>query len=197
MRQSLPAVTFFCFYLLLTITAKPQSTTTFSNTTAITITDGPVAPAPASPYPSTITISGLTGTVTNVTLTISGFTHPRPADVDMLLVGPGGHTFVFCSDVGGSLASNAVSNLTITFSDAGASQLPTSPSNPVTGTFKPTNYGAIEDIFPSPAPASPYNSAGPFGASIFSVFNNTSPNGTWSLYVVDDALGGVTGSISG
>ena len=56
------------------------------------------------------------------------------------------------------------------------------------GTFRPTNAGA-GDTWPAPAPA-------PAGGSPLSVFNGGNPNGTWSLYVVDDAaqdLGNLAG----
>ena len=56
------------------------------------------------------------------------------------------------------------------------------------GTYKPGNYGA-GDSWPAPAPASS-------GNQLLSIFNGTDPNGTWSLYVHDDA-GGDIGSISG
>ncbi|MFM6345350.1 MAG: Calx-beta domain-containing protein, partial [Dolichospermum sp.] len=45
------------------------------------------------------------------------------------------------------------------------------------------------DFFNSPAPGGPYGTD-------FSVFNGINPNGTWSLYVVDDA-GGDVGTIAG
>ncbi len=49
-----------------------------------------------------------------------------------------------------------------------------------TGTYKPTNYtGGGTESFAAPAPAGPYGTA-------LSVFDGTDPNGTWSLYVMDD-----------
>ena len=58
-------------------------TTTFSNPALITINDA----GPAVPYPSNITVAGVTNPVTKVTVTITGFNHTFPSDVDMLLVG--------------------------------------------------------------------------------------------------------------
>jgi subtilisin-like proprotein convertase family protein len=164
--------------------AAPSAQLIFSNPSAITIpAAGPEGVA--SPYPSTIPVAGLSGTVTKVTVTLTNFSHTFPADVDILLVGPTGANATILSDLGGA---TPVTNVTLTLDDAAATALPTPL---VSGTFKPTNaLGFIEpDPFPAPAPAHS-------GASALSVFNGTNPNGTWSLYVVDDS-GGDTGSISG
>lgn len=125
----------------------------------------------AAPYPSTIAVSGITGSVSKVTATLSGFTHTFPADVDVLLVGPQGQTVVLMSDVGGGTDAT---NVTLTFDDSA----PPIGATVVSGTFQPTNSG-ITDPFPAPAPAGR-------GAAL-SAFNGVDPNGTWSLYVVDDA----------
>lgn len=53
----------------------------------ITIPDSNVAPAPADPYPSEITVSGFRqGRIVDVDLTLRGFSHEIPRDVDILLV---------------------------------------------------------------------------------------------------------------
>jgi hypothetical protein len=88
------------------------------------------------------------------------------------------------SDTG---AGNAINNVTLTFDDAAASNLPDS-SAIGSGTYKPTDF-VTGDTFPSPAPAGPYGTA-------LSVFNGLNPNGTWSLYVLDDEAGD-SGSIAG
>jgi subtilisin-like proprotein convertase family protein len=153
---------------------------TFSNPTSIAINDAAVA----TPYPSDIVVSGL-GNVTQVTLTLTGITHTFPDDIDMLLVGPQGQTAVIFSDVGGNIPA---SGLTITLDDsAPLALLDNGPL--VSGTFQPTNVGTA-DTFPPPAPAS-FSTA-----SALSIFNGTNPNGTWSLYVVDDTAidsGSITG----
>jgi subtilisin-like proprotein convertase family protein len=180
---------------VMTAGAKVTNTTTLSNPTAIVIPavgTGAAAGAPANPYPSSIIAGGLTGTVTNVQVTLKNFSHTFPSDVDVLLVGPGGQKFTVLSDVIGG--TDAV-NITWTLSDAGATILPAT-GTPVSGTFRPTNIGT-GDVFPAPAPAAPYQFPATAGSATFgSVFNGTNPNGTWSLYVVDDA-GVDIGTIAG
>src|SRR5205814_6759358 len=120
------------------------------------------------------------GTITKVNVTLTNFAHAFPDDVDILLVGPAGQQATILSDVGGSVA---VSGLTLTLNDAAAASLPDS-TGLSSGTFKPRNVqaGGALDSFPSPAPS-------PTGASVLSAFNNTNPNGVWSLYIVDDSSG--------
>jgi subtilisin-like proprotein convertase family protein len=142
-------------------------TGTNSNPSSITITDN----SSATPYPSTINVSGVAGTVTKVTVTLAGLSHTYPEDMDILLVGPGGQSVALMGAVGGATPASGV---TLTFDDEAAGQI----SEPITsGTYQPS--GGIVSM-PSPAPVAPYGSA-------LSVFNEQSPNGTWSLYVVDAA----------
>ena len=178
---------------------------TFSNPAAITITGGgncsndppytSIDPTPASPYPSNITVSGLAGTVTDVNATLSGFTYNfLPKAVDVLLVGPGGEKTILMADSGG--LSPGVSGVNLTFDDAAAAPIP-NDSAPVSGSYQPAigttlaGEGCLfPGLFPTPAPA------GPYGSPSLSVFNGTDPNGTWSLYVMDDTAP-TSGSISG
>lgn len=180
---------------LIRVGSKITNTTTLSNPTAIVIPGtgtGAATGAPANPYPSNIIAGGLTGTVTNVRVTLKNFSHTFPGDVDVLLVGPGGQKFTVLSDVIGG--TDAV-NVTWTLDDAGAAILPAT-GTPVSGTFRPTNIGT-GDLFPAPAPGAPYQFPATAGAATFaSVFNGTNPNGTWSLYAVDDA-GVDSGAIAG
>src|SRR6185503_157281 len=139
---------------------------TFSNTTPISFPAG--APV-VVPYPSSNVVSGLTGLVTSVSATLVNLTHPAPDDLDVLLVGPGGQTVLLMSDAGDS---NAVSGITLTFADSSRVVLPDG-GQLLSGTFRPSNYGA-GDVFPL-APA------GPYGAN-FSGFHGTNPNGAWRLF---------------
>src|SRR5438445_8950350 len=129
----------------------------------------------ATPYPSTITVSNVLGTIEKVTVTLTKVTHGYPDDIDVLLVGPGGQTnVVLMSDAGG--APN-LDQVTLTFDDGAATSLPDS-SQIIAGSYKPTNFEVSDTEF-SPAVD------GPYGA-VLSVFSGAVPNGTWSLYVRDD-----------
>jgi subtilisin-like proprotein convertase family protein len=143
-------------------------------------------PDAASPYPSNITVSGLTGTISDVNVTLTGVTHPFEGDIEALLVAPDGTNLVVLSDAG----TGALSNATVTFDDAAAGQPPQNIAW-TAGTYKPVNYTELSgaDTFPAPAPA-------PSGNTTLGAFNGISPNGTWSLYLTDDACADA-GSISG
>ncbi len=151
-----------------------------TNVTTITINDH----AAATPYPSTINLSGVPGTINKVTVSLTKFNHTFPDDVDILLVGPAGQKVMLLSDAGGN---QSVANLFLTFDD-NASALAPNTAALTSGTFKPTDYEP-GDAFPAPSPAGPY-------ATSLSAFNGSDANGAWSLYVVDDATGDA-GQISG
>jgi subtilisin-like proprotein convertase family protein len=157
---------------------------TQSSATPITIPNGAptTTSGPANPYPASLAVAGITGTIQRLAVRLNSLTHTFPADLDILLVGPGGQKSILMSDAGGG---DDTSGISLTFDD-GAQALPASQL--ATGRFAPTDIGA-GDAFPAPAPA------GPHGA-LLSVFNGTNPNGTWSLYVNDDA-GGDVGSLGG
>ncbi len=82
----------------------PPPCVTLTNATPIVIPAGApgMTTGPASPYPSTINVAGLGGTVTRVTVTLNGLRHTFPDDLDILLVGPGG-SVILMSDAGGAL----------------------------------------------------------------------------------------------
>lgn len=145
-------------------------TTIFSNNAAITINDNGLA----SPYPASITVTGLVGTVSKVTALVTNLYHPSPDDIDLLLVGPTGTNTMLMSDCGGG---NSVTNLALTFDDAAGGTLPDN-AQIVSGTYKPSNF-LIADLLPAPAPAAPWGNT-------LAAFNGSNPNGTWSLYIVDD-----------
>src|SRR5205823_2023247 len=142
---------------------QPQSPdVVFSNPAPITINDGVTPPTPSSPYPSNITVSGLAGNISKLTLTLTGLSHTFPDDIDMLLVAPNGANLHFFSD---SCGSSAISGLNITMDDAAATLLP--DAGPCSSTsYRPGNPSA-GDTFPAPAPAGPYNEPTTVGTATF------------------------------
>lgn len=178
---------------LLTITAflfamvrgASALTVNFANPSAITI---PLF-GNATPYPVTITVSGLSGPITDLNVTLTGLTHEFINDVGALLVGPGGQSVVLFDGIGGN--TSIPNPVTIVLDDQAAQSLPSGAI--VSGTYKPTNnITSPPDTFPSPAPGLPYGSA-------LSVFNGTNPTGTWRLFIEDFSppfLGSVAGGFS-
>lgn len=154
---------------------------TYTNSTAITINDNNAG----SPYPSTILVprtgeSEFVGPISKVTARLSGFAHSYPSDVDVLLVSPQGQKVILMSDAG---SGNPVTGLNLRFDQSASSAIP--QAGPLTsGSFRPANYqdnstDPFSTVGATPAPAGPY-------AETMSAFNGVSPNGTWSLYVLDD-----------
>lgn len=180
---------------------------TFSNPAKITIPEPGFVPPPwpGTPYPSAIAVAGLTGTVSDVNVTLPKLDcakDPRsgeawPEDFDLMMVGPTGASIVLMSDVGGDdEVSHAAPNLALTFDDSASKALP-ADAQLVSGTFRPTDDdddraydsdssdkdgGAGRDLFPAPAPA-------PGTATSLAVFNGTNPNGNWQLFASDDRAG--------
>jgi uncharacterized delta-60 repeat protein/uncharacterized repeat protein (TIGR01451 family) len=166
-----------------------RAQTSFVNSNSITINDATATSVGrATPYPSTIVISNLPGTITKVTVTLNNLTHDYPDDIDILLVSPTGQKVTLMSDAGGF---NPLNNSVLTLDDAASSPLPDT-AQIISGTYRPANYAGAgtADSFPPPAPAGPYDNA------LLSSFIGLDPNGTWSLYVVDDAEG-QSGNIAG
>lgn len=148
----------------------------YANTTSLTI---PQQGTATPEYPSTINVEGIKGNITKVTASLSKLTHPYPADLDILLVGPQGDGVILMSDVGGGRGLN---NAFFTFDDAALALMPGNPADPVpTGSWKPTNLEA-GDSFPT-APAAP---TGGYPTTLEAAFKGKNPNGVWRLYVVDD-----------
>ena len=162
----------------------------FCNQTPINIPqppNAPLQPAPAAPYPSTITVTSVPDghVVSGLTVTLKGFSHTNPDDVDVLLVGPDGTDVFLMSDVGGS---TDVSGIDLTIADGS----PPLPDNTVitAGTYAPTNSGMPDQPFPAPAPAEPYGST-------LAAFIGSNPIGEWKLFVLDDLANFLNGTFAG
>ena len=140
----------------------------FSNTAAI---ETP-ASATASPYPSTIPVTGLAGNITNVTVTLNGFTSASLYNTYILLTAPGGQRVMLVN--GDANGATSTSNAQWTFSATG-NPLPAGVVS--SGTYLPSNR-YFDDNAPAPAPA------GPHGIDLTTVNGAAAAqNGNWSLFV--------------
>jgi subtilisin-like proprotein convertase family protein len=164
----------------------------FSSVEAIEIPDSSIAEGfgPADPYPMPLTVSGFTkARITDVNLTLRKFSHEFTADVDVLLVAPGGRNAVVLGDVGGKFPFGDVKGLTITLDDEAAAKPPVADDVKLTsGSFRPLdNFGLVDEppaegvilSFPAPAPT-------PSGRNALSTFDGIDPNGEWQLFILDD-----------
>lgn len=166
---------------------------TFTNSSPVTFGAG--VANNGNPYPSPIAVSGLTGTITEVKVTINNFSHTFPDDVAFVLVGPNGDAFLIMDGAGGD---PDMSGVTFTLADSGTINLPDTAAWPA-GTYKPTAHYLPGTNFPAPGPGTTHGYPGPAGpgtATFASVFNGDNPNGTWNLFTRDFEAGD-GGSIGG
>jgi subtilisin-like proprotein convertase family protein len=189
------ALTASCFMVFV----AQATAATFSNTTPITIPAG--APTttmgPATPYPSPISVTGLSGTITKLTVGINSFSHTVPADVGVALVAPGGKALMLMDCSGGDPTPAPIN---LVFDDQAPTQLSQAPTA-TSGSYKPTDHcTSSPDSFNPPGPGTAYGNPGPGQSPPFSTlasrFNGLTPNGIWKLFV-QDFSGGDVGTIAG
>lgn len=169
----------FCAFVFSGVAA---AATSFSNATPITINDNTAA----SVYPSSIVVTGLTGTVTGINVTLNGFSHTFSGDLNLLLVAPGGQKIMLSQRTGGG---RNFSNATITFSASTMRNFNTVGDPIPSGVYHPFSTSSTNSY--APAPAGPYSTD-------LTVFNGpaAAQNGIWNLYVSDHA-GADVGTITG
>jgi subtilisin-like proprotein convertase family protein len=165
--------------------APVVATTSFSNTAAISI---PTL-GNATPYPSTISVTGLTGAIRNIEVKLNGLNHTFPVDMDMMLVSPTGQGYILASDAGGFSALTAS---TVTIRDSAVLNSASYAGSP---TISPVNI-STGDAFPAPAPGTPKSAPTAGADSLLGTFGAANPNGVWSLFIVDD-VSGDGGGLSG
>lgn len=130
----------------------------------------------ATPYPSTVTVAGLpVGGAIVKQVIINGYAHTFPNDVDMALRSPTGTSVVIMADAGGT---GAVTGRNLVFQDG----FPLLPTGAASGTYRCTSPDA-PDNFPAPGPGS----LSQISPTLASFTGNL--NGTWELFIVDDATG--------
>ncbi|MBA3956565.1 MAG: hypothetical protein H0X58_07870, partial [Acidimicrobiia bacterium] len=136
---------------------------------------------PLQPYPSTLTVSGFTGVITDVNVLLNDLTYTFPEDLDVLVVHPDGTSVLLMSDAGGNGdgVAERTSDVDLIL-DQQASNLLPADTQLSSGTFRPVDDDVdLDSTFPvdaSPAPAPA------IGGTSLDVFNGKDPNGTWSLY---------------
>jgi subtilisin-like proprotein convertase family protein len=157
----------------------------FANPTPIPIVDN----APATLYPSRITVSGRVGTINDAIVYIRGLSHTFPGDIDVMLVSPAGTRVMLQSNVGANIPVSA-----LTYGIGGDAWVGDGVHLPqataiMSRDYLAADYGTGPETMPSPAPAGVY-----YVSTM--AFAGENPNGIWSLYVRDDAVQD-TGTIAG
>jgi hypothetical protein len=145
----------------------------------------------ATPYPSTITVSGGPTSIGSMRVSLYDVSHVFPDHIDVLLVSPNGAKYLLMGDTGGPTSIPDPPTVTLTFSDVASQTLPDSASL-FTDAFKPTSCETPIADFPAPAPTGSYVEPGcllsrPVTQSMFGAFGLINSNGNWNLYVRDDA----------
>lgn len=160
--------------------AQAQKTYTFNG-------GGATIPAigNASVYPMTINTGSLPASIGEVKVRFTGLTHTYLADLQIVLVAPGGAAVTLMDHVGGY--NPGVVNAEYLFVSDG-DPFPWY-AIPPSGRYIPGDHTSYNLNLPAPAPAGPY-------ASTLSAFVPGLPGGTWSLYIVDRESGD-SGSIAG
>jgi hypothetical protein len=155
-------------------------TVSFVNATEISIPGTFVGPA--TPYPSSVNVSGLSGTVTKASVLLIDVSAGGNIDaLDLALVGPTGEKILLWSDACGT---TGFEDREFAFDDSAPTFLSNGGPCPA-GTYMASNYlGAPatepDDLSAGGAgPSPPYNNR-------LSFFNGSSPNGTWSLFAFSD-----------
>jgi hypothetical protein len=158
-------------------------TKTFSSNGMIDVPDAGSEGA-SDPYPAIIEVDAFgkykKAKITDVNLTLRGFDHTYPDNVDVMLA-LGNRRATVMSDVGFNID---VDGLHLTLDDQAGVNLP--DDGPLaSGTFRPTNEegtgedSAADDPFSAPAPV-------PNGNTALSTFNGAKPDGEWRLFIQDD-----------
>lgn len=185
-RSSLVLATATAALGVIGLWAPAAGAKTFSNPGSIPIPSVGGAPT------SLIVVAGQTAPVSDVNVALNGYSEGSSADVSVVLIAPGGQALLLMQAVGGD--GVPADNVNLRLDDSAGFLLPNGALS--SGTYRPTNLiGAPPNIsgvtVQNPGPA------GGGTATLASVFNGASANGTWSLIVRDGFIGGGTGQIAG
>ncbi len=167
--------------VLLTPTSAPAAVRTASSSGAIAIP----AVGLAAPYPAEAVVSGMTGLITDVDVTLHGLSHTYARDLDIVLKAPDGTNVVLMSDV----CLGGLPGVTIRIDDEAPTAMPPGATC-AQASYKPTNDDPSSDTMDGTA------IGGQTWHTTLSQLDGRNPNGLWRLYVVDDS-GNDSGQISG
>ena len=187
------------------LAAPVSASTTFSDTSSISLANPTsTAAQPAGTYPAPITVSGLTGTISDVTVTLTGIDYSFSQDLGVLLVSPSGAALSLFTGVGANNQSTATTGLDVTLDDSATKIANNDSSFPTSGSIdmQPADFathfpGFSYDSYPSAAPTSFAKAEDTGTATLGATFDGTNPDGTWDLYVTTNSEGDGTGTISG
>ncbi|HZN90295.1 MAG TPA: Calx-beta domain-containing protein [Thermoleophilaceae bacterium] len=169
-RLLLPLLIAFTVTLfLLAAGSASAATASFPNTTLIKI-PGSGDIGPASPYPSSVSVSGMTGPITDVNVTLHRVGHSYPSDLRALLVSPTGEKVRLMS---GRCGTDDIEDYTWIVDQQALEEFPGSSCEGFV--YRPAGGGGN---FPAPAPEGPYSGS-------LNSLNGEQANGTWQLYVAD------------
>ena len=188
-RQGVALCTFTiaCTLASLLTAVDPAAAAVHSNTAPISIPGDCDEGGIATPYFTDIVVSGETGAVADVNVTLHNLGHSYPTDIDVLLVAPGDGTdnLLVLSD---AFFSAPPTDATLTFDDSAATGVSDTWAS---GSYQPSDGTSYQDYFPPPAPALSSHT------TLAAAFNGLDPNGTWRLYVSDGFCLADGGSIAG
>ena len=137
----------------------------------------------ATPYPSCITVPEQCGLIgdfpSSVQVTLDGFRHQKPMEVEILLVGPDGTKCMIMGRVGGIEEVGFGQIILIIFSDGALNEIPTDSFPENTLSFKPSCL------------LCDFNGSDVSGHDLpkqLSIFNGMDAQGDWCLYVYDSSI---------
>ena len=134
-------------------------------------TDATGATFDATSITRTFNVTGLTGNTANVRFSLK-FQQDWMSDVDAYLTSPTGQIIELTTDNGG-FSTGTIQDFNVTFSDAGVSNITSFTTGSVAGTYRPEGTLTAGTLTPT--------------IITMSGFSGFSPNGTWTLTLVDDA----------
>lgn len=162
-----------------------------NNTQAGTLNDAtPGGVGLCSPFPYVQTIEDA-GTINHITVSVFGFAHTWPQDIEMFLEGPDGTCVGLMNRRGGSF-SIASPGVDLVFEDGGAAVPNTLIAS---GTYAPTDATLNPGTWAFSALLTPTAPLPPSGFSL-AAFNSLNQAGAWKLWIIDVGQGN-TGTISG